>query len=108
MASRGDFDKLLLEAVDEGLAVLGETTRQTFYYQLESSRSVSRDEIPDKLDNFVAFLKGTFGVGGRVIKRIIVKRLYSKVGLQFVEKANYTCADYVRAARTKYRKQKTS
>lgn len=36
----------------------------------------------------------------RMITKIIVKRLYSRLGLEFWERSNYSFSDYLREART--------
>jgi len=47
-SERAEFDRLLLEAVDEGLMSLGESVRQVIYYHLEKNNSLRRDAIPVK------------------------------------------------------------
>lgn len=98
-SERGEFDRLLLEAVDEGLMSLGESVRQVIYYHLEKNNSLRRDAIPGKLEDFSSGLERIFGAGGKVIQKIIVNLLYSRLGLEFVEKADYKFADYVNEAK---------
>jgi len=41
-----DFEKLLLEAIDDALSSLGETPKHAIYYHLEKSFNVKKQEIP--------------------------------------------------------------
>jgi len=93
------FRKALLEAVDSGLQVLGESVRHVVYHHVERSSSLRREEIPDKLEDFHTGLENLFGAGARVVERIIADRLYSKLGLKFEEHERRTLVDYVNDAK---------
>ena len=41
-----DFEKLLMEAVDEGLKSLGESGRRMVFFHLEKSYSIKKQDIP--------------------------------------------------------------
>jgi len=88
----------LLRAVDCGLLALGEMARATVYHCLLTTRGLTRDEIPDKLDSFHKGLQQLLGPGTLVIEKIIAKSLYSKLGLTFMERKGWTLVDYVRHA----------
>jgi hypothetical protein len=90
-----DFDKLFIEAVDEGLDVLGDSGRQMIFFHLEKSCSVKRHEIPDRPEAFAEGLEKIFGVGATVIEKLIVKSLYLKLGLKYEDKEERPFADYV-------------
>jgi len=93
-----DFDKLFIEAVDEGLGVLGESGRQMIFFHLEKSYSIKRHEIPRKPEAFAAGLEKIFGAGASVLEKLIVKSLYSKLGLKYEDKEERKFADYVKEA----------
>jgi len=96
MVEKGkDFDKLFIEAVDEGLDVLGESGRQMIFFHLEKSCSIKRHEIPKKPEAFAAGLEKIFGAGASVLEKLIVKSLYSKLGLKYEDKEKCPFADYV-------------
>lgn len=96
MRERGkDFDNLFIEAVDEGLDVLGESGRQMIFFHLEKSYSIKRHEIPQKPEAFAAGLENIFGAGASVLEKLIVKSLYSKLGLKYEDKEDRPFADYV-------------
>jgi predicted RND superfamily exporter protein len=91
------FDKLLLSAVDEALSSLGESAKQSIYFHIETS-NVTRNKIPENLQEFQAGLEKIFGVGARFIEILIMKNLYAKIGqplimekseqLEFIEYVN--------------------
>jgi hypothetical protein len=96
MVEKGkDFDKLFIEAVDEGLDVLGESGRQMIFFYLEKSYSIRRYEIPRKPEAFAEGLEKIFGAGASVLEKLIVKSLYSKLGLKYEDKENRPFSDYV-------------
>lgn len=96
MGEKGkDFEKLFIEAVDEGLNVLGESGRQMIFFHLEKSYSIKRHEIPKKPEAFAAGLEKIFGAGASVLEKLIVKSLYSKLGLKYEDKESRSFADYM-------------
>lgn len=94
------FDKLLIECVDTSLEdLLGTKVRATAYGVLERNYSIARNDIPKKPDEFGSCLDQIFGVAGKVIARAIARRLYSQLGLEFVERPEYRFHDYIRIAK---------
>jgi hypothetical protein len=81
-----EFSRILFEAVDEGLLVLGESGRKAVYFHLQNLYSIKREDIPDKLEIFVESLRKIFGVGAEVIERAMARSLYGKLGLNYKEK----------------------
>jgi hypothetical protein len=93
------FESAVLEAVDYGLAVLGETARQGIYSYIGMKYQVKREEIPEKLDVFHKASSGLFGAGAGVVEKLIARRLYSKLGLGFEEHEDWTLVEYVNHAK---------
>ncbi|MGB9023179.1 MAG: hypothetical protein WCC94_07070 [Candidatus Bathyarchaeia archaeon] len=90
----------LLEAVDQGLLVPGEIVRTAIYERIERSYQVKREEIPEKLEAFHVALQDLLGASAsEVMEKLIAKNLYTHLGLQFTEQANWTLVDYVNHAR---------
>jgi hypothetical protein len=77
---RRDFEQLLLEAVDEELTSLGESSKQALYFHLEKGFNVKKDEIPYKTEAFVDAIEKIFGLGANYLEILIMKRLYEKIG----------------------------
>jgi len=96
-----EFEKLFMEAVDEGLKSLGESGRHMVFYHLERSYSIKRQDIPKKPEAFAEGLKKIFGEGATVLEKIIIKKLYSKLGLKYENQKDYALADYIRDLETK-------
>jgi hypothetical protein len=89
------FDLLLLNAIDEGLAVFGESARQAIYHLIQEKSHIHHMEIPEKLQTFHESLTELFGLGAEVIEKTILAKLREKMGIQFKEHENRTLADYI-------------
>ncbi len=80
-ADKKDINRLLLEALDEVLDdLLGKRVREAFYDHLERNYYIGREEIPNRLGDFLLILERTFGKSGKTIERTISRRLCSKLG----------------------------
>jgi hypothetical protein len=97
-----------MDAVDEALKVLSESGRQMLFFHLEKSYSIKRHEIPEKPEAFAAGLKKIFGAGSLVLEKLIVKNLYSQLGLKFEDKRDYTIADFLNAQNMRNERKKTT
>jgi len=94
-----NFEKNLLEAVDNGLLTLGENPRKAIYFHLKRSFQLQRESIPKETDGFSRALNNIFGPGAQIIEKYILKELYRRLELNFEEKEGFTFADYVREAK---------
>jgi hypothetical protein len=101
-----EFDKTLLEAVDHALLSLGESPRKAIYYHLDKSFKLHKEEIPADTSEFSQALNAIFGPGAEVIKKIILKDLYSKLKLDFEEKTSLEFVDYIGVARELAQREK--
>jgi hypothetical protein len=99
LAQRASLGEALLEAVDYGLVVPGEIVRAAIYDRIEKSYGLKREEIPEKLEAFHGALEDLLGKGAKVMERLIAKNLYSRLGLNFTEHANWSIVEYVNHAR---------
>lgn len=93
------FNSTVLRAVDEGLAVLGESVRISIYYHIERSYGIRREEIPESLETFHQSLKGLLGQGGGIVQALVAKSLYGQLRLEFRGRPNWTLAEYVNCAK---------
>jgi hypothetical protein len=82
------FQKTLLDAIDEGLSSLGESSKQAIFFHIELSFRLKKDEIPTNLTEFSKALEKLFGAGAEYLEKVIAKRLYFRLGLEF-EDAEY-------------------
>ena len=53
----GEFEKLLVEAIDESFYSLGESPKQAILFHLENTFKIDKQKIPDKIDSFDNALK---------------------------------------------------
>lgn len=99
-------DLLLLESMDEALTdLLGGRAREGVYDCLERNCLIARNEIPNRLDDFFKLLDETFGKGSKTIGKVIAKRLYAKLGWEFVELSSYELPDYLKVFRDRFERE---
>lgn len=93
------FEKHLKSAMDDGLAVLGESVRDVIYYYIERDRGLARQEFPGRFTELHEYLRDVFGGGAKIIEKLIAKNLYDRLGLAFEEQDDWTLPDYVNQAK---------
>ena len=100
MAQPAQLREALLRAVDEGLLVPGDIVRAAIYEHLEKSYKVKREEIPEKLETFHEALRNLLGAGSsKVMEKLIVRSIYSRLELKFTQHDGWTLVDYVSHAK---------
>jgi hypothetical protein len=99
MGQPAKLEKILVEAVDEGLLVPGEIVRAAIYERLERSYQVKRGEIPEKLETFQLALEELLDKSGKVMEKLIAKSLYRRLELSFTQHDGWTLIDYVNHAK---------
>jgi hypothetical protein len=99
-SARKDFNEEVASAIDVTLSeVLGERVLVLLYKWLKDHYDISPDEIPHRLPTVIQVLEEVFGVvGARAIGPGVAKRLYSQLGLRFVERSNWTLENYIEEA----------
>jgi len=97
--NKDDFHQALLEAIDEGFLALGDSVRQAIYWHLENRFSIKRSEIPNKLKEFMEALRNMFGAGAEILLKVIIKRFYMKLNLNFKDIEDWNFIDYVENAK---------
>lgn len=105
MAKKGkSFDEILIKAVDEALASLGESARQSIYFHLQDKFRITKTDIPNRLEEFAEGLEKIFGLGAHFIEILIMKSLFEKVGqpLEWNENKELVFTDYVEAAKESF------
>jgi len=96
------FEELLLEAIDEGLSLLGETPKQAVYFHLEKTFKIKRLDIPYRIEEFTDAIEKIFGTGAKIIEIQIMKCLFKKVGYKFKhhpKQKKLTFTEYVAAVK---------
>ena len=74
------FEDVLLEAIDEGLSLLGDLGKQAVYLHLKNKYNLSKREIPYRVEDFTEALEDTFQAGAKLLEIKIMKVLFTKVG----------------------------
>ena len=102
--SKRSFEKLLLEAVDEGLSTLGDSGKQAIYFYLEKTFNINKRDIASRIEEFANAIEKIFGSGGKPIEVFIMRRLYEKVGgsVEYSEHKDLVFAEYIAAARQSF------
>jgi hypothetical protein len=102
--AKRDFEKLLLEAVDEGLSSLGEPSKQAIYFHLERGFNIKKQEIPYRIKAFAKAIEKIFGLGANFLESLIMKRLYEKIGgaFEWHEPTDFAFTEYVAVARRSF------
>ena len=106
MAKR-HFEKLLLEAVDEGLSSIGESSKKAIYFHLEKRFNIKKREIPYKIEAFAKAVEKIFGLGASFLEILIMKRLYEKVGgvFEWHEPTEFVFTEYVAVAKRSFQEK---
>lgn len=101
--TRLGFDDAVVESIDETITgLLSRGVIDALYAHLKTFHSVSREEVPYRLDTLLTALEKLFGDRGtRTITKGVVRRLYLKLGLDFTDDPNRTLLEYVDEARMK-------
>jgi hypothetical protein len=77
-----DFERLLLDSIDEALSSMEENMKKLTYAQLENL-GVPKYEIPRNIGEFTKTIEGVFGAGADDLKILILRRFYEKNGWPF-------------------------
>jgi len=98
------------ESIDETItALLSGGVLKALYEHLEKAHSISREDVPDRLEVLHSTLRETFGpAGSKTISRMVAKMLYGKLGLVFVDHIGNpgpTLIEYVEEAKIKLKER---
>lgn len=97
MKSVEEFEKILLETIDEGMVqVFGNTSTGVIYDYLKGNHKLSKEDIPENLEVFSFSLEKMFGFGAILLEKLVLKKLYKKLGLKYEEKKGYKFLDYIK------------
>jgi hypothetical protein len=96
------FEEVLLEAIDEGLSLLGESSKQAVYFHLEKAFKMNRLDIPYRIEDFTDAIEKLFGGGAKILEIHIMKCIFKKVGYNFKhypKQKSLTFTDYITAVK---------
>lgn len=84
------FDDLVLETMDETLTqVLGQSATNVIFFHLERQMRVRKEEFPRNVGGFCSCLTEILGLGAPVLEDLILKRLCSKLQIQYDSKLTF-------------------
>jgi len=93
---------LLLETTEDILKkVLGEEPTKIILKHLEKKCSLRCDEKPSRVELISDVLLELLGSSSTIIDRLILKNLYSRLGLEFVEKNGYRFSNHINELKEK-------
>lgn len=96
------FNDALVESIDETITdLLSRTVVDALYAHLQTFHSISRDEVPYRLDTLLTTLEKLFGASSQTITNAIARKIYLKLGLEFTGKPSDTLLEYVDEAKRK-------
>ncbi|MEM4703677.1 MAG: hypothetical protein QXJ02_01210 [Candidatus Bathyarchaeia archaeon] len=96
-----DFEKMILQAIDEGLSTLGDSSKEAIYFYLDKNFKLKKEQIPNKIEDFEVALKNIFGAGANYLEILIMKQLYEKFNgnLPLKKPDKLAFSDYVAAVK---------
>jgi len=63
---------------------------------------LDKKDIPDRLEDFQSGLKSALGGAARVVERLILRKLFQKIGSTFKETSEYEFGEHVNEARRRF------
>ena len=96
------FEEVLMDAIDEGLSLLGESSKQAIYFHLEKTFKMNRVDIPYRIEEFTDAIEKIFGTGAKILEIQIMRCLFKKVGYTFKhypKQKNLTFTEYIAAVK---------
>jgi hypothetical protein len=80
-------------------ALLSRQVVNSLFAHLQTVHSVSRDEVPLKLETLCTTLQQIFGDGSKTIGTAIARKLYAKLALTFSDNPSRSLLEYVEEAK---------
>jgi len=103
----GRLNALLVESINETItSLLSREVADALYLHLQKVHSISKDEVPNKLEILCSTLEMTLGVpSSRTVCKAIAGTLFAKLGLTFTSNPRLTLLEYVEEAKMKVREK---
>ncbi|MGA2462241.1 MAG: hypothetical protein ABSF82_12550 [Candidatus Bathyarchaeia archaeon] len=97
-----EFNDVLVESIDETMTdLLSRAVVDALYAHLQTIYSISRDEVPYRLDTLFTALEKIFGTSAQTITKAVAREFYLKLGLEFTGNPSRTLLEYVDEAKMK-------
>ena len=76
--TKNAFDRALVDSVSAALDALGPTVKESIFLLLQRRNSISPDQIPKLVGEFVKALQEVLGPTSRVVEKLIVAGLIAR------------------------------
>jgi len=70
------FEATVGQAIDDTLSALGESPKQAIYRHLKIVYGISKEDIPNKIEDFASAIEQTFGSVAKLIEIKIIEKLH--------------------------------
>jgi hypothetical protein len=96
------FQELLIEATDQTLSKLGAPIKHKLYSCLETNYKLTKEDIPNRIDDFVNALEQIFETSASLIEIDVMKNMQQKIPLfKFkIENADLNFQDYLKSLKS--------
>ena len=93
------FNQTMMEAIDQTFSKLGAKIKHTLYSSLEADYKLSKETIPDRIEDFANALEKVFGASAFLLEIDVMKTLRTKVPAFKceVKDSNLDFSDYVKS-----------
>ena len=97
-----NFEELVIYSIDQAFSVLGERSKQSIYFLLESEYKLSRKNIPNRIGDFANAIEEIFGISALLIEIQVMKTLRQRVPLfmYIIENAELNFEEYLSSLRS--------
>ncbi|MGQ9542575.1 MAG: hypothetical protein ACUVTM_00590 [Candidatus Bathyarchaeia archaeon] len=83
---KGEFEAVLSTTIERTLRlILGDGTAEAIYSHISRDFNLERNDIASNIQTLCKVLNNVFGDGGRVIQRVIVRRLCEALNVEYGE-----------------------
>ena len=69
----------MIEAVDTVFSSLGDQCKQALYFHLKHYYNISKQQIPQKIEDFADAIEEIFGLAAKLIEIEIMRALFTKL-----------------------------
>ena len=76
--AKNNFDRALIDSVSAALDALGPTVKESIFLLLQRRNSISPDQIPKLVGEFVKALQDVLGPTSRVVEKLIIAGLIAR------------------------------
>jgi len=96
-----EFKVAMIETVDESFSSFCNLNKEAVYFHLENTFKISKQEIPNKIEDFADAIEQMFGVGAKLIEIRIIGMLHKRVPefVFFPKKGDVGFKEYVASLR---------